>query len=262
MNRTVTASLGSMPSLAGSKSSLKGTGRPAGALRLRLVRARAEDEGKTSTTERPVESSSNGSNLPKETEALLAEMPAEQQKQLSQLYFFLTQNPGSRPQFNNINWAMAQRAIADDYQRLIWGPAEILNGRMAMIGFTLGFITQLRTGVSVWGQLNAFPFAYLWAYGLVVIGSLLNQAFGSPKEGVTVGPVKFSRTAELINGRAAMVGYAVLAYLGYNQDLQRGVLLLLQQNTFARMFSRAPPKPQVHSVFRLRTDTAEASQPK
>jgi hypothetical protein len=45
----------------------------------------------------------------------------------------------------------------------------------AVVGFTLGFLTQLRTGVSVWGQLNAFPFAYLWAYGLVVIGSLLNQ---------------------------------------------------------------------------------------
>lgn len=128
-------------------------------------------QGKTSTTERPVEPSSNGSSIPKETQALLAEMPAEQQKQLSQLYFFLTQvpalsvflkivhidalyieipyspgrvkastslscclslqNPDSRPQFNNINWAMAQRAIADDYQRLIWGPAEILNGRMA-----------------------------------------------------------------------------------------------------------------------------------
>ena len=48
-------------------------------------------QGKTSTTERPVELSSNGSGIPKETEALLAEMPAEQQKQLSQLYFFLTQ---------------------------------------------------------------------------------------------------------------------------------------------------------------------------
>lgn len=48
-------------------------------------------------------------------------------------------------------------------------------GCCAVVGFTLGFITQLRTGVSVWGQLNAFPFAYLWAYGLVVIGSLLNQ---------------------------------------------------------------------------------------
>ena len=41
------------------------------------------------------------------------------------------QNPENRYQFNNINWAMAQRAIADDYQRLIWGPAELLNGRMA-----------------------------------------------------------------------------------------------------------------------------------
>ena len=41
------------------------------------------------------------------------------------------QNPDNRYQFNNINWAMAQRAIADDYQRLIWGPAELLNGRMA-----------------------------------------------------------------------------------------------------------------------------------
>lgn len=53
----------------------------------------------------------------------------------------------------------------ENYQRLCY----------AVIGFTLGFLTQLRTGVSVWGQLNAFPFAYLWAYGLVVIGSLLNQ---------------------------------------------------------------------------------------
>lgn len=28
----------------------------------------------------------------------------------------------------------------------------------------------------------------------------------------------------------------------------------------AQMFSRAPPKPQVRSVFRLHTDTAEAKQ--
>ena len=36
--------------------------------------------------------------------------------------------------------------------------------------------------------------------------TLMCRAFGSPKEGITLGPVKFSRTAELINGRAAMVG--------------------------------------------------------
>ena len=52
---------------------------------------------------------------------------------------------------------------------------ELMSLHCAVVGFTLGFLTQLRTGVSVWGQLNAFPFAYLWAYGLVVIGSLLNQ---------------------------------------------------------------------------------------
>ena len=41
------------------------------------------------------------------------------------------QNPGSKYSFDNVNWGMARRAIAEDYQRLIWGPAELLNGRMA-----------------------------------------------------------------------------------------------------------------------------------
>ena len=34
----------------------------------------------------------------------------------------------------------------------------------------------------------------------------LCRAFGQPSEGISIGPVKFSRTAELLNGRAAMVG--------------------------------------------------------
>lgn len=38
----------------------------------------------------------------------------------------------------------------------------------------MGSLIQARTGVSVWGQLNAFPFAYLAAYGLVVTAGLLN----------------------------------------------------------------------------------------
>ena len=48
-------------------------------------------QGKTSTTERPVEPSSNGSSMPKNAEEIIAGMPKEQQKQLSQIYFFLTQ---------------------------------------------------------------------------------------------------------------------------------------------------------------------------
>ena len=48
-------------------------------------------QSKTSTAERSLEPSSNGSGLTKEAEQLLAEMPADQQKQLAQIYFFLTQ---------------------------------------------------------------------------------------------------------------------------------------------------------------------------
>ena len=60
-------------------------------------------------------------------------------------------------------------------QVLVWRPAELLNGRMAMIGFTLGALTQLRTGQTVWAQLNSAPFAYLAAYGMVVLASLVNE---------------------------------------------------------------------------------------
>lgn len=44
-----------------------------------------------------------------------------------------------------------------------------------MIGFTLGALTQLRTGQTVWAQLNSAPFAYLAAYGMVVLASLANE---------------------------------------------------------------------------------------
>jgi hypothetical protein len=41
--------------------------------------------------------------------------------------------------------------------------------------------------------------------------------FGGPREGISIGPVKFSQQAELLNARMAMIGYAILAYAGYNQ---------------------------------------------
>lgn len=44
-----------------------------------------------------------------------------------------------------------------------------------------------------------------------------DRTFGSPKEGISIGPIKFSQRAELVNARMAMVGYAILAYVGYNQ---------------------------------------------
>lgn len=42
-------------------------------------------------------------------------------------------------------------------QVLLWRPAEILNGRMAMLGFTIGVGNQLFTHQSVWQQLYFNP---------------------------------------------------------------------------------------------------------
>ena len=82
-------------------------------------------------------------------------------------------------------------------QVLLWRPAELLNGRLAMIGFTAAVANEAITGASLWQQLYYAPYAYLSAYLLVVVAAQLNKAFGSPSQGV--GP--FTRTAEIINGR-------------------------------------------------------------
>ena len=49
-----------------------------------------------------------------------------------------------------------------------------------------------------------------------------------------IGP--FDRTAELVNGRAAMVGYAILAYVEYNQELRRAATLI-----YSRLQQQGPP---------------------
>lgn len=56
-----------------------------------------------------------------------------------------------------------------------------------------------------------------------------HRQFGRPREGISIGPIKFSRTAELFNARAAMVGYAILMYIGYNAELNRAAFAFLQR---------------------------------
>ena len=68
-------------------------------------------------------------------------------------------------------------------QVLLWRPAELLNGRLAMIGFTAAVANEAITGASLWQQLYYAPYAYLSAYLLVVIAAQLNRAFGSPNKG-------------------------------------------------------------------------------
>lgn len=157
-----------------------------------------------------------------ELEQAIGQLPAEQQQQLGRLYMFLTQHPEAKVKLQN--FGDVRRAL-DNYQVLLWRPAELLNGRLAMIGFTAAIANEAITGASLWQQLYFAPYAYLSAYLLVVAAAQLNRAFGSPNKGI--GP--FTRSAELINGRAAMVGYAILAYVEYNQELRRAAFLVYQR---------------------------------
>lgn len=76
---------------------------------------------------------------------------------------------------DNLIIQLPAEAIIVCAQVLLWRPAEILNGRMAMIGIVAGLAAQLRTGASVWQQQYYAPYAYLAAYILVVIGAVLNK---------------------------------------------------------------------------------------
>lgn len=164
-----------------------------------------------------------------ELDKAIGQLPPDQQQQLGKLYMFLTQHPEARVQLRS--FGDVKRAM-DNYQVLLWRPAELLNGRLAMIGFTAAVANEAITGASLWQQLYYAPYAYLTAYLLVVVAAQLNRAFGSPNKGI--GP--FDRTAELVNGRAAMVGYAILAYVEYNQELRRAATLI-----YSRLQQQGPP---------------------
>jgi len=155
-------------------------------------------------------------------EKAIGQLPPDQQKQLGRLYMLLTQHPEAKIELQSFN--DVRRAL-DNYQVLLWRPAELLNGRLAMIGFTAALANEAITGASLWQQLYFAPYAYLSAYLLVVAGAQLNRAFGSPNKGI--GP--FTRYAEIVNGRAAMVGYVILAYVEYNQELRKAATLLYSQ---------------------------------
>ncbi|XP_059066563.1 early light-induced protein 1, chloroplastic-like [Cryptomeria japonica] len=81
------------------------------------------------------------------------------------------------------------------------GPApEIINGRAAMSGF----VSQLNSGGLSWFTLTA---------GLMTVGTLV-PLFNGISEESTSQPI-FSSTAEMWNGRFAMLGLLALAFTEY-----------------------------------------------
>lgn len=87
-----------------------------------------------------------------------------------------------------------------------WGAPEIINGRLAMLGFTAAMAAELATGASVVDQLKKEPAMIFLAFALTIAASLY-PVFVRRKNDI-VPP--FTPGAELINGRAAMVGFAAL----------------------------------------------------
>lgn len=85
------------------------------------------------------------------------------------------------------------------------GP-EVINGRLAMIAFTTAMATEFASGLNVIEQFKLAPipiigvFLTIWAASLVP----LYRGNSITKNG------SFNFTNELINGRAAMIGFAIM----------------------------------------------------
>ena len=101
------------------------------------------------------------------------------------------------------------------------GPApEVINGRAAMLGVLAAIGGELTTGKTVVGQLLAggaapmgaiFVAVALASFAPMVTGSSAAAAFNKEKEAKALGP--FTAQAEMLNGRAAMMGFAALLAL-------------------------------------------------
>lgn len=96
---------------------------------------------------------------------------------------------------------------------------EVINGRAAMIGFVCAFGAELRAGESVFSQMVSGGFVQMLVVILAITVASFAPAvrqvpwdkmFGKDKTPAEFGP--FTATAEIINGRAAMLGIAIIMF--------------------------------------------------
>jgi hypothetical protein len=90
------------------------------------------------------------------------------------------------------------------------GP-EIINGRLAQLGIVAAIAAELASGESVLTQWADEPTGVAIVFVLVIAGSLITAlSSGAAAKEMRVGPFNFTKDAELLNSRAAMVGFASL----------------------------------------------------
>jgi len=91
------------------------------------------------------------------------------------------------------------------------GPApEIINGRLAMLGLLLALGGEVSSNESFLGQLSAHSTAAATVMVLLAGASLVPMLRGADLS-EAFGP--FNQTAEMLNGRAAMIGITALILL-------------------------------------------------
>ncbi|KAK9815345.1 hypothetical protein WJX72_002100 [[Myrmecia] bisecta] len=106
--------------------------------------------------------------------------------------------------------------VVPNYRVSLWdamkfhGPApETVNSRLAMLGFLIGAMTEARTGQTLLQQASTLTVPAVVLLVLTIYASMVPILKGAKSE--PFGP--FSPRAELVNGRAAMLGIAALLYL-------------------------------------------------
>jgi len=95
-----------------------------------------------------------------------------------------------------------------------WAP-ERLNGRLSMLGFVSGVGAELQTNESVVNQFSDHLFSFVFASALITLASFMPsmQNTGDYKSNPATKssfPGPFTPSAEMLNGRAAMIGMAAL----------------------------------------------------
>jgi len=95
-----------------------------------------------------------------------------------------------------------QERVADDFFGFKPVP-EIINGRLAMLGFVAAVAAEITSGHSVFRQLADSPRSIAMTFILFAIASAVPAFFRAQSPGV--GP--FTPKAEIVNGRLAMVGF-------------------------------------------------------
>lgn len=89
------------------------------------------------------------------------------------------------------------------------GPApELINGRLAMLGIVAALGAELASGDSLFNQIQAAPGPILLTFVSIAIASLLPMTANLKPE--DKANAFFSAGAEMINGRAAMLGFVAL----------------------------------------------------